>query len=151
MRSLICLSFAVFFAWSCRSSVIIHDENSAAQEAARFAFTVFVRQDASGGYSLLADTAKKQLSFEQFRAVNAKLHPSTFPTRVVATEFEPIPGQEALNIFLFGEGENEKFYYRIPVEGSLNEGYKVSGMYRGNGPYPPSSLRQKLKAEIPAE
>jgi hypothetical protein len=150
MRRLISLFFVVILVWNCRGSVIIHDEELAAKQAAGFAYTTFVKQDAKGGYSLLADSTKQQLSFDQFSATNAKLHPSTFPTRVTATEFEPIPGQKAMNIFLVGENGNEKFYYRLPVEGTMKEGYKVSGMYRGNGPYPASKLRQKLKADVSA-
>ena len=107
-----------------------------------------MKQDAEAGYSLLSESARQQLSLEQFKQVNAKLHPSTFPTKVVANEFESIPGEKAMNIFLIGENRKEQFYYRLPMEGTVTDGYRVSGLYRGNGPYPASNLRQKLKSEV---
>src|SRR3990172_13145617 len=69
MRSLVCALFAAILVWSCRGSVIIHDEELAAKESARFAYTTFVKQDAEAGYSLLSESARQQLSLEQFKQV----------------------------------------------------------------------------------
>ncbi len=62
-------------------------------------------------------------------------------------EFEPIPGQEGMNIYLTGENGAEKFYYRIPMKGSEGKGYKAAGVFRGQGPYAPSELRQPLQVK----
>jgi hypothetical protein len=69
-----------------------------------------------------------------------------YPISLTAEEFEPMPGQKGMNIFLYGENESEKFFYRLTMEGTTGMGYEVSGIYRGSGPYPPSKSRQRLKA-----
>ena len=92
----------------------------------------------------LSDGMKAHFSFEQFKELVAKMHPSNYPTKVQSTEFEPMPGQKAMNIFLVGEHGEEKFYYRFTMEGVKETDYKVSGLWRGQGPYPPSKMRKTL-------
>src|SRR5439155_13511596 len=132
---------------SCRSTVLSHDEELAASKAVEFAETTFIKKDFEKGYILLADSAKQAINFEQFQQTCQHMHPQSFPTTLRATEFEPLPGQKAMNIFLTGENGGEKFYYRIAMEGTAPTGYQVLGLYRGNGPYPSSNLRQQLRPE----
>lgn len=66
------------------------------------------------------------------------MHPKTFPSRVSATEYEPMPGQKSMLIYLQGSGSGEEFYYRLVMAGDASSGYRVSGLYRGSQPYPPS-------------
>jgi hypothetical protein len=132
---------------SCRFEAISHDEKMAAAAAVHFAETSFIRKDYGSGYSLLSTNLTSALSFEEFQKAAQRLHPTSFPTVIRAEEFEPVLGQKAIEIFLVGENSNEKFYYRLTMEGTAQTAYKVLGMYRGNGPYPPSNLRQTLKVE----
>lgn len=50
-----------------------------------------------------------------------------------------------MNIFLVGEVDSEKFYYRLVMAGTQDAGYKVAGFWRGSGPYPTSKLRHSLQ------
>jgi hypothetical protein len=93
---------------------------------------------------MLSDGMKGHVSLEQFKEVITKLHPSSYPVEVKSVESEPIPGQKAMNIFLSGECGVEKFYYRFAMEGVKETDYKVTGVWRGNGPYPPSKMRKPL-------
>ncbi len=124
-------------------SVITHDEKKAAVAAEEFARIALVKQNLSEAYDLLSPVGKP--TFGQFQDVLTKMHPSAFPLTLRATEFEPIPGQNGINIFLLGEHGSEIFYYRLLMAGTAALGYKVSGIWRGNGPYPASKLRQELK------
>jgi len=49
------------------------------------------------------------------------MHLTVYLLTVRATEYEPIPRQEAVNIFLTGTNKNEKFYYRLTMEGTTEK------------------------------
>jgi hypothetical protein len=143
-KIIVCITVIVFFT-NCSGSVIGHDEDMAAKSAIQFAKIAIVQHDIQNGYSLLSENAKKTITLEKYSEVFSQMHPASYPLSLTADEFEPIPGQKGINIFLHGESGAEQFYYRLTMEGTAGNGYKVSGLYRGNGPYPPSKLRQKLK------
>ena len=124
----------------CRGS-IDHDETTAAKSAFEFARVAFVKRDIENGYALLSDSAKRYVSLEKFKEVLSRLHPKAFPTSVTASEYEPVPGEKAMHIYLTGENSGERFYYRLTMEGAATTGYRVVRFYRGDGPYPP---KQKL-------
>ncbi|MBI2999619.1 MAG: hypothetical protein HYY46_14395 [Deltaproteobacteria bacterium] len=115
----------------CKGSVD-HDEISAA------------RSDMENGYALLSDSAKRYVSLEKFKEVLSQLHPKAFPAGVTATEYEPVPGEKAMHIFLVGENSGERFYYRLTMEGAATSGYRVSRFYRGGEPYPSSNQKKRF-------
>jgi hypothetical protein len=118
-----------------------HDEVLAGKRAAEFAQVAFVKQDFDNGYALLSDAAKRYVSREKFKETVSRLHPRTNPKSVTATEYEPMPGEKAIYIFLMGENAGERFHYRLTMEGSAETGYKVSRLTRGEFPY---SSRTKI-------
>jgi len=87
---------------------------------------------------------RNQLSFDQFKDVLSKMHPAQYPDAVNATEYEPLMGQRGMNIYLFGQTRNEKFYYRFFMEGTKESDYTVGGLWRNDGPYPASNTRRPL-------
>jgi len=123
---------------------INHDPSSAAKKAEEFAQVAFVKQDVENGYGLLADGTKRYVSQEQFKAVLSKLHPKGFPKTVTALEYEPMPGEKAIFIFLTGESSGEHFYYRLTMEGTATTNYKVLRLDRASQPYPSSSDKKRL-------
>ena len=123
---------------------IHHDESSAGKKAEEFARVAFVKQDVENGYALLADGTKRYVSQEQFNAVLSKLHPKAFPRTVTALEYEPMPGEKAIYIFLTGENSGEHFYYRLTMEGTATTGYKVLRFDRAGQSYPSSNDRKRL-------
>jgi hypothetical protein len=128
---------------SCMDTVQ-HDASSAAKKAEEFARAVFVRQDIETGYPLLADGTKRYVSQDQFKVVVEKLHPQGFPKTVTALEYEPMPGEKAIYIFLIGDRAGEHFYYRLTMEGTASTGYKVLRFDRSLQPYSPSNDRKRL-------
>ncbi len=145
MRRTMSGTLACAILMSCTATVISHDEDMAAIRAIEFSRVALIQHDIQNGYSLLSDNARKTISFEEYSKAFSQMHPSLYPLSLTAEEFEPMPGQKSMNIFLYGENGSEKFFYRVTMEGIARTGYKVFRIYRGNGPYPPSKLRQKLK------
>ena len=132
---------------SCRSTLIHHDEDKAAAQAVQFANVAFVQQDFLSACLLFEGPPKIVYSVEMITKSIKNLHPSEYPSVVVAREFEPMPGQESMNIYLYGESENEMFYYRLNMHGTASSGYRVSGFSRANEPYP-SKLKRPLSGNI---
>ena len=112
-----------------------HDEDAAATQAIEYAKVAFIAHDNVAGYNLLADQVKKIGTVEQYAQVVAQMHPNGFPTTVTATQFEPIPGQPALNIILVGKNGDQNFFYLFTMLGTADSGYKVGRVVRGNEPY----------------
>jgi hypothetical protein len=126
---------------------INHDASSAGKKAEEFAQLVLVAQDIENGYGLLADGTKRYVSREQFKAVVSKLHPKAFPKTVTAIEYEPMPGEKAIYVFLTGENSGEHFYYRLTMEGTATTGYKVLRLDRASQPYPPSNEKKRFSGQ----
>ncbi len=121
-----------------------HEPTMAGRKAQQFADTAFVERNLLTAYDLLSQNTRKSLSLEQFKDVVSKMHPSHYPPSVAATEYEPLMGQKAMNIYLQGRGSTEKFYYRFVMEGTKESDYMVGGLWRNDSPYPPSNMRKPL-------
>lgn len=131
-------------ALGCNARVLSHDPQTAAGAALQFARLSFVQGDLDGSYTLLWDDTKKALPPGKYREAVSAMHPGSRPLNLTATEFEPVPGQEMMYIFLHGQNGSESFYYRLVMQGTVRTGYKVAGLFRGSGSYPASNMRQKL-------
>jgi hypothetical protein len=102
---------------------IKQDENLAAQRAIEFARIVLVNKNFDQGYELLSDGGKRHISLAKFKETMTRLHPGGFPTSVTAKEYQPMPGENALWIYL--NGENPEMHYRLTMEATASGDYKV--------------------------
>jgi len=127
-------------------NVIYHSEDIAAQRAVEFLEAACIQRNYRRAYLLLAKNLQSSIPFEEFERFILATHPAGFPKVIRATHYEPIPGQRAMNVFL--DGENEKAYYRLIMEGTKETNYKVSGIYRSETAYPASKLRRLLKTNF---
>jgi hypothetical protein len=114
----------------------------AAVSATVFAQAALVDQNIDKAYGMLDPDLQAHGSKEDFSRIITTMNKPTAPKMITATDFEPIPGQDGMNIYLTGETDTETFYYRIPMKGSEEKGYRVAGVFRNEGPYPKSSLRR---------
>ena len=93
---------------------------------------------------MLDPEAQAYVGKEKFSQALTQMNTPTAPKSITATDFEPIQGQEGMNIYITGQSDNETFYYRIPMKGTEDKGYKAVGVYRSHGPYPKSPMRHPL-------
>jgi hypothetical protein len=121
-RALTGCLLAVFWLTGCAES-IKQNENLAAQRAIEFAGIVLVNKDFDRGYELLSDNGKRHISLAKFKETMARLHPRGFPNSVTAKEYQPMPGENALWIYL--SGENPEMHYRLTMEATASGDYKV--------------------------
>ena len=121
-----------------------HQPTMAGAKAQQFANAAFVQRDFPAAYNQLSQAMRKQLSFEQFTDLLSKMHPSKYPSSVQATDYEPLMGQRGMNIYLVGHNDDQQFHYRFFMEGTKETDYTVGGLWRGDGPYPPSNMRKRL-------
>ncbi len=113
---------AVIWLTGCAESTK-QDENLAAQRAIEFARIVLVNKNFDQGYELLSDGGKRHISLGKFKETMARLHPRGFPATVTAKEYQPMPGENALWIYL--SGENPEMHYRVTMEATPSGDYKV--------------------------
>lgn len=129
---------------ACTFRALRHDQHVAAVEAEEFARRILIERNIPSAYEMVRAEDRQQLPLATLQDAVLKAHAGGYPTSVRATEFEPVLGQPAIQVFLVGETASEKFYYRVPMVGTVDSGYHPSGFYRGSGPYPPSQIRQSL-------
>ena len=129
---------------ACSYHVSKQNPKMAAASAADFAQVAFVEQNIDKAFSMVDPEFQAYATKEKFVEVITNMNKPTAPKVVTAIEFEPIPGQEGINIYLTGARDTEKFYYRIPMKGSEGKGYKAAGVFRNQSPYPSSESRQPL-------
>ena len=142
---------SVVLALSCTPRMLRHDQTAAAAKAEEFLVHAVVKQDFGAAHRMLRGDAKLRVTEAALADAMRQQHLHGYPTSVRATEYEPVPGQAAIQIFLIGERDSEKFYYRVPMVGNVASGYSPEGFYRGSGPYPASSLRQALPQQRAGE
>ncbi len=109
---------------SCAKSVK-HDETLAAKRAIEFAQLAFVSKDFDRAYELLSDGGKRHLGRDKFIETIARMHPRNFPTKVTALEYQAMPGENAIWIYLAGRNAEEQFQYRVTMEAVDHGDYKV--------------------------
>jgi hypothetical protein len=127
---------------SCQESVK-HDETLAGKRAVEFAQVAFVKQDVEKAYALLSDGAKSYVPLEKFKETLSRMHPSLHPASLTATEYEPMPGEKAIYIYITGETSGEQLQYTLTMLGTAATDYKVSRFIRGNSSYLPSTAEKK--------
>jgi hypothetical protein len=116
--------------------VIVHIQAAAAKSAEKYARVALIDKDFEKAYTLLAPEARMAVSADRLAETIKKMHPAAMPSEVKAIEYEPQPGQRAMNIFLKGSAGSEVFNYRFYMVGDAGSGYEVAGIFRGSGPYP---------------
>jgi hypothetical protein len=125
------------------SEKIKHDETLAGTQAVEFARMAIVQQDFERSYQLLSDAAKRYVPLDKFKQALIRMHPNNHPIKIKATEYEPMPGEKAIYIYLVGDNSGEAFYYTLTMEGTAATGYKVSKFTAGNRSFLPSTNERK--------
>jgi hypothetical protein len=121
-----------------------HDQKLAAQRAEQFAQVVFVAQDLEKGYTMLSDSGRRYVPLEKFKETVMKSHPKNYPTKIAATDYEPMSGEKAIYIYLSGENAGEQFNYTLTLDGTATTDYKVTRFSRGGGAFSSSASRLPL-------
>ena len=132
MRNLILLCASALLVFACAKS-FEHDHNMAAKRAEEFAQVVFVRKDFENGYAMLSDSGKRYVPPEKFKETVVKSHPRNYPSKVAATDYEPMAGEKAIYIYISGENAGEQFNYTLILDGTAATDYKVTRFSRGGG------------------
>jgi hypothetical protein len=148
-RKLLIIGLLTHVMASCAGSVK-HDEKLAGRRAIEFAQLVFINKNFAKGYELLSPGGRRHLSLEKFSETLTRMHPRSFPTKVTATEFQPMPGENAIWIYLAGQNAEEQFQYRFTMEATDNGDYKVLAFDTGivGRMFSPLSEKQPFKTPI---
>lgn len=131
----------------CAESVK-HDEVRAAKRALEFAGTVFFEKNLDKGYDSLADGGRRHVPRDRFKQSIAAMHVRGYPNTVIAIEYEPMAGENAIYIFLTARNSEDQFNYRVTMEGSADTDYKVLRIDQGGGFPTLSNKKRPFKPTI---
>lgn len=143
MRKFFLLFTCGIFFYACSES-FEHDHKLAAKRAEEFARVAFVRQDFEKAYAMLSDSGKRYVPLEKFKEAVVKSHPRSYPTKIAATDYEPMSGEKAIYIYLTGDNAGEQFFYTLTLDGTATTDYKVTRFSRGSVPFGSSSTKQPV-------
>lgn len=118
--------------------------SNAASEAESFVRLTVVDRDYDSAYALLTPGFREVNTVANLRGLIAGLHSDGRPTQVSAIEYESLPGEESVNIYLLGNNGASSFYYQVVMLGLPGDDHVVGGLSRGSDPYPPSEWRLPL-------
>ena len=135
---------------SCAESVK-HDEIRAARRALEFGRVVLFEKNFDKGYDLLSDGGKRHVPRDKFKQSITAMHTRSYPTRLTATEYEPMADEKAIYIYITGQNSEEQFNYRLTMEGSAATDYKVLKIDQGMGFFTLASRKQPFKPALSIE
>ena len=145
------IAFTLVFVLACSFTTCVrsirHDQDSAAQRAVDFARAAMIQRDYSLAYQQLSPKWRKELTVEALKDLVNRMHPTNWPRTIAATEYEPLPGRQAMKIFLYAREHGEDFVYTFVMEGTADTGYKVSGVFRLPTPQAASPTRRQLPVQ----
>ncbi len=127
-----------------QARVMNHSPSAAAAVAQRYVDLLIVQQDANAAYELVDADARSRVSSATLQESVAKAPGHGQVTSVRAVEYQPVPGQPAMDIFLTGSAGGSSFYYAVRVSGTMDEGYLVNDLWIEPEPFPASELRETL-------
>jgi hypothetical protein len=140
--------FALITLTSCQKP-IDHDAALAGKRAVEFVRIAFVRQDDEKAYELLSDSAKGYVPLRNFKETLSRIRPNGRPSKVTATEYEPMPGEKAIYVFIvLGENPDQQSEYTVTMEGTASTGYRVSKITRGVSYIPSTSEKKRFSQPI---
>lgn len=143
------IGLLLVFLWSgCRVNVIAHDPDNALAEANAVLTLLYLTEDYTKAYGRLAAEARQRHNLSSLRQQVTEMNRRY--GRLVelhADSFLLTPGQRSIVIFYKGIHSNGVSYHRLVVarDGS---GYKVSGLWIADQPYPQDRLRRAFNREI---
>src|SRR5947209_11904594 len=92
------LTGIIILASSSCVTAIQHNPDMAAIKAVQFAKLAFIQQDYESASKLLPAGQQNSSGAEKIKELVTKMHPTSYPTKVTATDYEPVPGQKAIKI-----------------------------------------------------
>ena len=117
-----------------------HDPDTAAAGAIYFAKEAFIDLNQPAAYALLSEELRRNASFDKYISVITWMHPDGFPKEIVAADYMPAPGADAVLIWMQGEGNGERFYYRLVMRREGGAGYRIAEMIRADSYPRPGSV-----------
>jgi len=147
-KGLYCLTLALIATFIGCAQSVKHDEALAAKRALEFARATFLEKDLDKGYSLLAAGGKRHIPLDKFKQTMTAMHPRSYPDTVIAIEYEPMSGENAIYIFLTARNGEEQFNYRVTMEGTADTDYQVLKIDQGGGFSALSNKKRPFKPTI---
>lgn len=133
------------------AKAVEHDEVRAAKRALEFARVVFLEKDFDRGYDLLADAGKRHVPRGKFKESLSAIHSRSYPTKLIARQYEPMADEKAIYIFVTGQNNEEQFSYRVTMAGSAASDYRVLKIDQGSGFFTLSSKKKAFDPPIVTE
>jgi hypothetical protein len=122
-----------------------HSPSSAASVAQRYVDLLVVQQNVDAAYALVDTDARARISSTELKDAVTKAPGYGLVTSIQATEYQPVPGQPAIDIFLTGSGGGATVYYVVRLSGTADKGYQVNDLGVQSEPYPATALRDRLQ------
>ena len=121
-----------------------HSPADAGREAEKFVTALFVRGDAVAAYKMLDPLTTQGRKAADIRRLAVSSPGYGQVTSVKATEYEPVAGQAALDIYLIGTDGTRALYYKVRMDGTAGAGYRAADIVVSQQALPSSGMRTSL-------
>jgi hypothetical protein len=136
---------------ACTFKTVTHDGATAASTGKVFLKALYLDHDANRALSLADEQLRKSATAAQLTDLAKTIDQHCGGLKELrADSFAMLPGQ-TMQVFFTGTCEKKTLYHRLVMFGSVQEGYRVGGVWFQDTPYPEHPLRQKLNQNIVVE
>jgi hypothetical protein len=121
-----------------------HSPTDAAAKAEQMARALLINKDATSAHSLLDAASRARVTVSSL-AQSAAMTPGYGKvTSIRATEYSPVDGQAAIDIYLVGTAGDVTYHYIVRMSGTADEGYLAAHMAGSLEDFTPNDARRKL-------
>ena len=133
---------------ACTFKAVTHDGVTAASAGKVFLKALYLDHDANRALSIADEQLRQSATAAQLTNLATKVDEYCGGLKELrADSFAMLPGQ-TMQVFFTGTCEKKTLYHRLVMFGSVQEGYRVGGVWFQDTPYPEHPLRKKLDQNI---
>lgn len=148
MKNLLLFFLTCIAVTGCLFNIIIHDPNKAVKTSTQVLEAIYFEGNYREAHNQFTTGFQKHYSKENLEQVRNMVSSNFGDIKELSFDsLMQMPGQRIITLFYIGTHISTISYHRVILEGDQN-GYKVSGIFFDNKPYPENKFRRRPNKSI---
>src|ERR1041384_1903228 len=146
--ALLVVSSLLAFSASCQLQKFKHSPLRAASDANRFLSALYFERDYSKALELADPILSQSATKENLEVMVDELKQQKGEVREFKADSYLMVQGRGMELFYVGHWQRGTSYHRLVLSGDADSGYRVSGIWYKDEPYPDQALRHRFSEEI---
>lgn len=136
------------FLFCCQVQTVRHEPVQAVRDTNNFLKALYVEEDYPKALELADVQLRQSLTATDLRQLVEGIKQQHGKLKTLKADSYLMTPGSTMELFYIGEYEKGNLYHRLVLMGNVSQGYKVSGVWYKDEPYPEQPLRRKLDLEL---